>query len=225
MAKRTLSELDVTGKRVLVRVDFNIPIEQGVEVIASYDQRLRATLPTIHYLLERDCRIILCSHLGRPGGKVVDALRMAPVGDRLAELLGHPVKSLADCVGPEVEADISSMEPGQVVLLENLRFHAGEEKNDPEFVGALASLADCFVMDAFAVTHRAHASTAGITSLLPSAMGLLVQRKWSKWARPWSLRPAPWGGIDGGREGQRQDPGTENILDKLDHLFIGGGMP
>ena len=224
MAKRTLSELDVTGKRVLVRVDFNIPIEQGVEVIASYDQRLRATLPTIHYLLERDCRIILCSHLGRPGGKVVDALRMAPVGDRLAELLGHPVKSLADCVGPEVEADISSMEPGQVVLLENLRFHAGEEKNDPEFVGALASLADCFVMDAFAVTHRAHASTAGITSLLPSAMGLLVQREVEQMGQALESPASPLAALMGGAKVSDKILVLENILDKLDHLFIGGGM-
>ena len=113
MAKRTLSGLEVENKRVLVRVDFNIPIEQGVEVIASYDQRLRATLPTIRYLLERDCRVILCSHLGRPGGKVDEALRLAPVGDRLAELLGHPVHSLADCIGPEVETRVKAMLPGK----------------------------------------------------------------------------------------------------------------
>ena len=224
MAKRTLSNLDVTGKRVLVRVDFNIPIEQGVEVIASYDQRLRATLPTIHYLLERDCRIVLCSHLGRPGGKVVDALRMAPVGDRLAELLGHPVKSLADCVGPEIEAEIDSMEPGQVVLLENLRFHAGEEKNDPQFVAALASLADCFVMDAFAVTHRAHASTAGITSMLPSAMGLLVQREVEQMGRALESPASPLAALMGGAKVSDKILVLENILDKLDHLFIGGGM-
>ncbi|MDE2780503.1 MAG: phosphoglycerate kinase [Chloroflexota bacterium] len=224
MAKRTLSSLDVAGKRVLVRVDFNIPIEQGVEVIASYDQRLRATLPTIHYLLERDCRIILCSHLGRPGGQVVEALRMAPVGDRLAELLGHPVQSLGDCVGPEVEAEINSMAPGHIVLLENLRFHAGEEKNDPGFVAALASLADCFVMDAFAVTHRAHASTAGITSLLPSAMGLLVQREVEQMGRALESPGSPLAALMGGAKVSDKILVLENILDKLDHLFIGGGM-
>ena len=131
MAKRSLPQLEVAGKRVLVRVDFNIPIEQGVEVIASYDQRLRATLPTINYLLEQDCRVILCSHLGRPGGKEVEELRLKPVGNRLSELLGHPARSLEDCNGPEIEAQVDSMVPGQVVLLENLRFHPGEEKNDP----------------------------------------------------------------------------------------------
>ena len=171
MAKRTLSDLDVANKRALVRVDFNIPIEQGVEAIASYDQRLRATLPTIRYLLERNCRVILCSHLGRPGGKVEESLRLAPVGHRLADLLGHPVESLTDCIGPAVAERVNAMAGGEIVLLENLRFHPGEEKNDPEFAGSLAALADCFVMDAFAVTHRAHASTAGITDFLPSLWG------------------------------------------------------
>jgi phosphoglycerate kinase len=125
MTKRGLSGLDVAGKRVLVRVDFNIPIEQGIEAIASYDQRLRATLPTIHYLLERDCRVILCSHLGRPGGKVTEELRLAPVGDRLGFLLDRPVKSLDDCVGPGVATAVADMAPGDVVLLENLRFPPG----------------------------------------------------------------------------------------------------
>ena len=224
MAKRTLPDLDVAGKRVLVRVDFNIPIEQGVEVIASYDQRLRATLPTIRYLLERDCRIILCSHLGRPAGKVVEELRLAPVGDRLADLLGHPVKQLNDCIGPEVEADIAKLDPGQVALLENLRFHAGEEKNDPEFVRGLAALADCFVMDAFAVTHRAHASTAGITDLLPSAMGLLVQREVEEMGRALESPASPLAALMGGAKVSDKILVLENLLGKLDHLFIGGGM-
>ena len=174
MAKRTLTQLDVAGKRVLVRVDFNIPIEQGMETIASYDQRLRATLPTIRHLIDQGCRVILCSHLGRPGGKSVDSLRLAPVGDRLATLLGSPVDCLSETVGPGVEESVASMGPGEVALLENLRFQAGEEKNYADFARSLASLADCFIMDAFAVAHRAHASTVGVPGLLPSAMGLLV---------------------------------------------------
>ena len=142
MGKRSLNSLDVTGKRVLVRVDFNIPIEQGVEAIASYDQRLRATLPTIEYLLAHDCRVILCSHLGRPQGTLDQSLRLAPVGDRLSVLLGHPVTSLPDCVGPDVESSVDQMQVGDIVLLENLRFHGGEEQNDPKFSEALARLAE-----------------------------------------------------------------------------------
>ena len=224
MAKRSLDRLEVGGKRVLVRVDFNIPIEQGVEVIASYDQRLRATLPTIRYLVERDCRVILCSHLGRPGGKAVEELRLAPVGDRLAELLGRPVRSLDDCIGPEVAAAIDGMEAGEIVLLENLRFHAGEEKNDPEFAGALAGLADCFVMDAFAVTHRAHASTVGVARLLPAAMGLLVQREVEQMGRALEAPASPLAALMGGAKVSDKILVLENLLDKLDHLFIGGGM-
>ena len=224
MAKRTLSDLAVDNKRVLVRVDFNIPIEQGVEVIASYDQRLRATLPTIHYLLERDCRVILCSHLGRPGGQVAEPLRLAPVGDRLAALLGHPVANLSDCVGPEVAARVDAMGAGEIVLLENLRFHPGEEQNDPDFAQALAALADCFVMDAFAVTHRAHASTAGITSYLPSAMGLLVQREVEAMGEALQSPASPLAALMGGAKVSDKILVLENLLDKLDCLFIGGGM-
>ena len=224
MAKRSLKDLDVAGKRVLVRVDFNIPIEQGIEVIASYDQRLRATLPTIRYLLDRDCRIILCSHLGRPGGNVVEELRLAPVGDRLAELLSHPVACLGDCIGPDVEAAVEDMAARDIVLLENLRFHSGEEKNDPELCAALARLADLFVMDAFAVTHRAHASTVGITDFLPSAMGLLVQQEVEQMGRALESPASPLAALMGGAKVSDKILVLENLLDKLDHLFIGGGM-
>ena len=224
MAKRSLSQMDVAGKRVLVRVDFNIPIEQGIEVIASYDQRLRATLPTIRYLLERDCRIILCSHLGRPAGQVVEELRLAPVGDRLSQLLEHPVKSLNDCIGPGIESEIDSMAPGQVVLLENLRFHPGEEKNDPEFAAGLGRLADFFVMDAFAVVHRAHASTVGITAALPSAMGLLVQREVEQMGKALESPASPLAALMGGAKVSDKILVLENLLGKLDHLFVGGGM-
>ncbi|HJN86708.1 MAG: phosphoglycerate kinase [Dehalococcoidia bacterium] len=227
MVKRRLSDLDVHGQRVLVRVDFNVPIEeQGVEAIASYDQRLRATLPTIRYLLERDCRVILCSHLGRPEGEVVETLRLAPVGNRLAVLLGRPVRSLKDCIGWDVVSAVGAMVPGEITLLENLRFHSGEEKNAAEFGEALATLADRFVMDAFAVAHRSHASTVGLTQHLPSAMGLLVQREVEALGQTLEVREdgKPLAALLGGAKVSDKIMVLENLLDKLDHLFIGGGM-
>ena len=224
MAKRSLTSLDVEGKRVLVRVDFNVPIEQGVEAIALYDQRLRATLPTIRYLIDKGSKVILCSHLGRPRGQVVEDLRLAPVGDRLAVLLDHPVRSLPHVYGPEVETAIASMSAGDVVLLENLRFDAGEEKNSPEFSQALARLADVFVMDAFAVAHRAHASTVGITEYLPSAMGFLVEKEVNSMGRALESPEKPLAALMGGAKVSDKILVLENLLDKLDHLFIGGGM-
>ncbi len=224
LAKRSLSQLDVAGKRVLVRVDFNVPIEQGIETIAGYDQRLRATLPTIRHLIDRGCRSILCSHLGRPRGKVDEGLRLAPVGDRLAFLLDHPVKSLPEVIGPSVRGAIESMSPGDVVLLENLRFDAGEEANDPEFSKVLASLADVFVMDAFAVGHRAHASTVGVTEYLPSAMGFLVEKEVSSMGRALESPEKPLAALMGGAKVSDKILILENMMEKLDHLFIGGGM-
>ena len=224
MTKRSLTGLDMAGKRVLVRVDFNIPIEQGIEAIASYDQRLRATLPTIHYLLERDCKVILCSHLGRPGGKVAEDLRLAPIGDRLGFLLGKPVKSVKDCIGPEVASAVADMAPGDVVLLDNLRFYPGEEKNDPGFSRDLAANADCFVMDAFAVAHRPHASTVGVPELLPSAMGILVQREVESMGKALESPERPLAALLGGAKVSDKILVLENLLDKLDHIFIGGGM-
>ena len=224
MAKRTLKDVDVRGKRVLVRVDFNVPIEQGVEAIASYDQRLRATLPTVQYLLEQDSKVILCSHLGRPKGKVVEGLRMAPVVDRLSLLLSRPVKSMKDCTGPEVEASIAGMSGGDIVMLENLRFHPGEEKNDPEFASALASLADLFVMDAFAVAHRGHASTVGVPRYLPSVAGLLVQREMELMGKALDAPARPLAALLGGAKVSDKIMVLENLLDRIDRLFIGGGM-
>ena len=226
MAKRVVSDLDVEGKRVLVRVDFNVPIDQGVKAVATYDQRLRATLPTIRYLTERNCRVILCSHLGRPGGKVVEPLRLAPVGDQLAALLGRLVRNLPDCIGEEVQTVVGSMGPGDITLLENLRFYAGEEQNAPAFAGNLASLADCFVMDAFAVAHRVHASTVGISGLLPSAMGLLVQKEVEALSQALEAGATsrPLAALMGGAKVGDKILVLENLLDKLDHLFIGGGM-
>ena len=226
MPKRPLASLDVAGKRVLVRVDFNIPIEQGVGAIASYDQRLRATLPTIRYLQERDCCIILCSHLGRPGGRVVEALRLAPVGARLETLLGSPVSCLQDSIGPEVEAAVAAAEPSDILLLENLRFYPGEEANDSGFAQALAKPADCFVMDAFAVAHRAHASTVGVAVLLPSAMGLLMDREVQSLGLALDIKEEnkPLAALMGGAKVADKIMILENLLGKLDHLVIGGGM-
>ncbi len=224
MAKRSLSQLDVDGKTVLVRVDFNVPIEQGVEFIANYDHRLRATLPTIEYLLERRCKVVLCSHLGRPRGKVDETLRLAPVGERLATLLGRPVAPLDDCVGPGVAAAVTAMSPGDVCLLENLRFHAGEESDDEQFASQLAGLADCFVMDAFAVAHRAHASTVGVPRLLPTAMGLLTQREVESLGVALENPVRPLAALMGGAKVSDKILVLENLLTRLDHLFIGGGM-
>ena len=226
MRKRNITDMPVADKRVLVRVDFNIPIEQGVAAIASYDHRLRATLPTIRYLIQQDCRVILCSHLGRPGGDVVESLRLSLVGERLAALLERPVKNLDNSIGEDVVAAVGDLKPGEVALLENLRFHPGEEKNDPAFAGALASLADCFVMDAFAVAHRAHASTVGISGLLPSGMGLLVQREVEALSQALEVREQgkPLAALMGGAKVSDKILVLENLLEKLDHLFIGGGM-
>ena len=205
-------------------MDFNVPIEQGIEAIAGYDQRLRATLPTVRRLIDQGCRTILCSHLGRPGGRVDESLRLAPVGDRLAFLLDHPVKCLREVTGPEVEAAVAAMAPGDVALLENLRFDPGEEANDPAFAKALAALADYFVMDAFAVAHRAHASTVGVTNFLPSAMGFLVEKEVNSMSRALEAPEKPLAALMGGAKVSDKILLLENILDKLDHLFIGGGM-
>lgn len=229
MVKRSLSQLDVAGKQVLVRVDFNLPIEQGIEAIAGYDQRLRATLPTIRYLIGQGCRTILCSHLGRPRGKVDAALRLAPVGDRLAYLLGRPVINLplsasGGLTGPEVDGILAGMSAGEVALLENLRFDVGEEANDPALAQSLADLADCFVMDAFAVAHRAHASTVGVTRCLPSAMGLLVEREVGAMGQALESPAKPLAALLGGAKVSDKILLLENLMDKLDRLFIGGGM-
>ena len=224
MAKRSLQEIQVKGMRVLVRVDFNVPIEQGIEFLPSYDHRLRATLPTIQYLLNQPCKVILCSHLGRPKGKIADNLRLEPVGDRLSVLLARQVNSLRECVGPQVEAAIAGMSDGDVALLENLRFHPEEEENDAGFARALASLADVFVMDAFAVAHRAHASTVGVPQYLPSAMGFLTQREVEHLGSALEAPRRPMGVVLGGAKVSDKIMMLENLLNSMDHLFIGGGM-
>ena len=224
MPKRALTDIDVEGKRVLVRVDFNVPIEQGLDGIALYDQRLRSTLPSIEYLRSQSSIVILCSHLGRPKGEVDESLRLAPIGERLSQLLDYPVTSLSECIGDKISTRISQLNPGDVVLLENLRFHSGEEKNDDEFSKSLASLADVFIMDAFAVAHRSHASVVGVTKYLPSAMGFLVKKEVDAMSKALDDPDTPMAALLGGAKVSDKILVIEHLLDRLDHLIIGGGM-
>ena len=204
MDAKTVRDVDVTGRRVFVRADLNVPIEDGR---ITDDTRIRASLPTIVHLLERGATVILASHLGRPKGKVNDALRLKPVADRLSQLLGRPVRMTGDALGPGVQVAVDKLRPGDLLLLENLRFHAAEEANDPEFAASLAGLADLYVNDAFGAAHRAHASTEGITHHLPAVAGLLMEREVDALSR---LLVRPGASVPRGarrREGLRQAGG------------------
>lgn len=219
--KLTVSDLDMAGKRVLVRVDFNVPLQDG-EV--ADDSRIRAALPTIEYLRRQGARVILVSHLGRPKGQVVEELRMAPVARRLGELLGCQVKTVPACIGPEVERAAAALADGDVLLLENVRFYPGEEKNDPEFARQLASIAEAFVNDAFGTAHRAHASTVGVAKLLPAAAGFLMQRELEFLGRLLEEPARPFLAILGGAKVSDKIGVIRNLLPKVDSLAIGGGM-
>ncbi|MBI2264469.1 MAG: phosphoglycerate kinase [Armatimonadetes bacterium] len=221
MNKKTVADIDVKGKRALVRVDFNVPLADGK---VSDDARIRAALPTIRALLDRGSVVILMSHLGRPDGKVVEKLRLAPVGEVLSTLLGRPVRTLSDCTGPEVEASCREAKPGDVLLLENLRFHPEEEKNDPSFAGALASLGDIFVNDAFGTAHRAHASTEGVTRYLPSVAGFLMQKEMEALGKALESPERPFAAVLGGAKVSDKIGVIRNLLGKVDVLMIGGGM-
>ena len=221
--KTTVLDIDAAGKTVLVRVDYNVPFHPGTTEISD-DSRIRASLPTISHLLEKESRVVLCSHLGRPRGRVVEELRMAPAAQRLSELLGAPVTQAPDCVGPETAAAVSALEPGHVLVLENLRFHPGEEGNDPKFAQALASLADMYVNDAFGAAHRAHASTEGVARLLPSAAGLLMARELETLGRTLESPERPFAAIMGGAKVSDKIAVLENLAGRVDTLLIGGGM-
>jgi phosphoglycerate kinase len=221
VAKKTVRDIAVKGKRVLVRVDFNVPLENG-EV--ADDTRIRAALPTIQYLLEQGAAVILMSHLGRPKGKVQDELRLDPVARRLSQLLGRDVGKLDDCVGPETLRAAKSLEPGQVLLLENLRFHPEEEENDPDFARQLASLADVYVNDAFGTAHRAHASTAGVTAHLPAVAGLLLERELEVLGTVLAHPARPFVAILGGAKVSSKIGVIRSLLTKVDLLLVGGGM-
>jgi phosphoglycerate kinase len=222
MAIRSVRDLDVAGKRVLVRVDFNVPLLPDGSV--GDDTRLRASLPTVHYLLEHGAAVMLMSHLGRPKGGPDPKLSLAPVAARLAELLGQPVQFAPDCVGPETAALARALQPGQVLLLENLRFHAEEERNDPAFAQQLAGLADLYVNDAFGAAHRAHASTAAIARLLPSAAGLLMQREIEVLSGLLEAPKKPFGAIIGGAKISSKIGVLEQLLARIDLLVLGGAM-
>lgn len=221
MKKKTVKDIDVTGKRVLMRVDFNVPLGEDGSILD--DRRIRAALPTIEYLLDKGAKLILVSHLGRPKG-VDPAFKMDNVARRLSELLGKPVVKLDSCVGPEVKQVVDKMAPGDVVMLENVRFYEGETKNDPEFARQLAELADVYVNDAFGTAHRAHASTEGVTKYLPAVAGFLMEKELEFLGKVISDPDKPFVVILGGAKVSDKIGVIENLLDKADHLLIGGGM-
>ena len=221
MAKKTVRDINVQDRRVLVRVDFNVPVDDGR--IAD-DSRIRAALPTIRYLMQQRARVILCSHLGRPGGKVVEEMRLTIVAKRLSELLQSEVTHIADCVGPVVEDAIAKLGPGQALLLENLRFHSEEEDNDADFAKSLASLADVFVNDGFGVAHRAHASTEGVTHYLPSVAGFLIEQELKVLGSLLQSPKKPVVVVMGGAKVSDKMGVIENFLDKVNVILIGGGM-
>jgi phosphoglycerate kinase len=222
MAKKSISSVDVSGKRVFVRVDFNVPFDE-VGAITD-DTRIRAALPTIRMLIERRARAILASHLGRPKGKVVESMRLRPVAQRLEELLGKPVKHVEECVGAEVHAAVAAMKDGDVLLLENLRFHAEEEQNDPTFARELAGLADIYVNDAFGTAHRAHASTEGITHHLPSVSGLLMQKELDALTGLLAAPNRPFACVFGGAKISDKIGMIRNMLQRVDVVLVGGGL-
>lgn len=221
MTKKTISDIRVKGKRVLVRVDFNVPLEGGR---ITDDHRITESLRTINYLRRQGARVILASHLGRPRGKVKEDLRLDPVAERLSELLGAPVRKLPDCVGPEVEAAVAAMKDGDVVLLENLRFHPGEESNDDAFARKLAALADVFVNDAFGTAHRAPASTVGVARYLPAVAGFLMEKELVNLSRALESPTRPFAAILGGKKVSDKIGVIRNLLTKADTLLIGGAM-
>lgn len=221
MPVRSVTSVDVEGKRVLVRVDFNVPLTANGEV--ADDTRLRASLPTIHYLLEHGAVVILLSHLGRPKGRD-PKLSLEPVARKLSQLLKRPVVFLPDCVGSEIQERVAALHPGDIALLENVRYHAGEEKNDLAFVDQLAQLADVYVNDAFGTAHRAHASTEGLAHVLPSAAGFLLQREVEVLSGILENPARPFTAIIGGAKISTKISVLEHLLPRVNTLVLGGGM-
>ncbi len=221
--KKTIRDIDVSGRRVLVRVDYNVPRDKASGAILD-DTRIEATLPTLEYLRASGAKVILVSHLGRPDGKPDPKLSLKPIAERLGELLGEPVKFVGSCVGREVQEAAHSLEDGEVLMLENVRFHAEEEKNDPEFAKALASLAEVYVNDAFGTAHRAHASTEGVAHLLPGVAGLLMEKEIEYLGRAVAEPQHPYAAIVGGAKVSSKIAVMGALLEKVDKLLIGGGM-
>jgi phosphoglycerate kinase len=221
MDAKTVRDVDVSGRRVFLRADLNVPIDDGR---ITDDTRIRASLPTIVNLLERGASVVLASHLGRPKGKVNDALRLKPVADRLSQLLGRPVRMTGDALGPGVQVAVDKLRPGDLLLLENLRFHAEEEANDPDFAAALASVADLYVDDAFGAAHRAHASTEGITHRLPAVAGLLMEREVDALSRLLVKPARPFHAVIGGAKVSGKLEVLEALLSRCQAVLVGGGM-
>ena len=223
MGKKTVEDVKLSGKRALVRVDFNVPRDKTTGAITD-DARMRAALPTIQYLIDQDAKVIIMSHLGRPKGKVVEELRLTEVGKHLSELLGKPVKKLDDCIGEEVNKAIAEMKNGDVILLENVRFYPQEEKNDIHFAKDLAALGDVFVNDAFGTAHRAHCSTAGVGTFLPSVTGFLVKKELAAMGTALMRPEKPFVAIIGGAKISDKIGVVSYLIGKANTIIIGGGM-
>jgi phosphoglycerate kinase len=223
MPKKTVEDIDVKGKRVLLRVDFNVPLDRDTGAIGD-DGRIQASLPTIRYLVDHKAKVIICSHSGRPGGRVVDNLRMAPAAQRLSQLIGLPVSTASDCIGQEVESKVNTLQEGGILVLENLRFHPEEEANDPDFARKLASLADIYVNDAFSTAHRVHASIVGVAKYLPAVAGLLMKKELNVMGKLLHNPERPWACLIGGAKGGDKIELLQNMLKRVDVLMVGGGM-
>ena len=221
--KKTVTDIDVKGKKVLLRCDFNVPQDKATGAITD-DKRIRAALPTIRYLLDQGAAVIACSHLGKPKGEWKEALTLAPVAVRLSELLGQEVIFSRDIIGEDARAKAAALQPGQIMLLENLRFDIGEEKNKPEFAKALADLAQIYVSDAFGTVHRAHASTAGVAAYLPAVSGLLIQKELEIMGKALDDPKRPFVAVLGGAKVSDKINVINNLLEKADTIIIGGGM-
>ncbi len=219
--KKTIRDVEVQGKKVLVRVDFNVPIKDGV---VGDDTRILAAMPTLEYLLEKGAALILCSHLGRPKGVPSPEFSLKPVADQLAKLMRRPVSFAEEPIGPKTESLAAALKPGEILLLENTRFHAGEKKNDPEFAKQLASLADLFVNDAFGSDHRAHASTTGVAGFLPAVSGFLLEKEIKYLGQAVADPEKPFVAILGGAKISDKIGVIRNLLTKADSILIGGGM-
>jgi len=223
MENLTIRDLNFSGKKALVRVDFNVPINEETGTIND-SSRIRAAIPTIDYLLDHQAKVILCSHLGRPDGMIVESMRLAPVAKRLSEILRQEVFTASDCIGDEVAAKVDALEDSQVLLLENLRFHPEEEANDPIFAKKLADLADIYVDDAFGTAHRKHASIVGVAKYLPAVAGLLLEKELNALGKVLEHPPRPFMILLGGAKVSDKVGMLENVMDKVDTILIGGGM-
>lgn len=223
MDKKTIRDIDVSGKRVLVRVDFNVPLDEKSGNITD-DSRIKAAVPTIDYLLDHDAKLILCSHMGRPKGHVVPGLSLKMVAERLARILRQPVDFAPDCIGPEVKDMVDQMKNGDILVLENLRFHPEEERNDPAFARSLAELGEIYVDDAFGTAHRSHASIVGVAKYLPSVAGLLLEKEINSLGKVLLDPVRPFGLLLGGAKVSDKVALIENILPRVDFIIIGGGM-